>query len=98
MKAGTGPRRPPKTISYATQFKRDLRRARKRGWDLEKLWPIVRILSNAERLPVNARAHKLSGKERDLWDLHVGPDWILIYEICGDRLILRRTGTHSELF
>ena len=98
MRARTALKRLPKTISYTTRFERDLRRAQKRGWDLEKLWRVVRILSNAERLPPSARAHKLSGKERDLWDLHVGSDWLLIYENCGDRLILRRTGTHSDLF
>ena len=98
MKQQTAPSRPPKTISYVTRFERDLRRAGKRGWDPAKLWRVVRILSNAERLPANARAHKLGGKERDLWELHIEPDWLLIYEICGERLILRRTGTHSDLF
>lgn len=98
MKRHNAPSRPPKTVSYVTHFKRDLRRAQRRGWDLEKLWRMVRALSNAERLPPNARVHKLGGKERDLWELHIEPDWLLIYENCEERLILRRTGTHSDLF
>ena len=59
---------------------------------------MVKSLAAGERLLRAARPHKLAGKERDLWEAHVGSDWLLIYEVCDEQLILLRTGTHSDLF
>ena len=87
-----------KLISRTTRFDRDLRRLRKRGAKIEKLRALVESLASGERLSRAARPHKLTGMERNPWEAHVGPDWLLIYEICEDHLILRRTGTHSDLF
>ena len=87
-----------KKVSRVTRFDRDVRRLEKRGWDIGKLRRFVKILAAGERLPQPARPHRLVGKERDWWEAHVGPDWLLIYEISGERLILIRTGTHSDLF
>lgn len=87
-----------KKISRVTRFDRDVRRLEKRGWEIRKLRSLVKSLAAGERLPRGARPHKLAGQERDLWEAHVAPDWLLIYEISHERLILRRTGTHSDLF
>ena len=70
----------------------------KRGWDLDKAQAIVDALMLDHPLPANARPHKLSGKHENAWDAHIAPDWILVYEIDDNTLILRRTGSHADLF
>lgn len=85
-------------ISYTNRFLKDYRQIKKRGWDPQKLEACIDALAADQPLPGNARPHRLSGKFSDTWDAHVGPDWILIYEIRGRHLILRRTGTHADLF
>lgn len=92
------PVRQRKKVSRVTRFDRDVRRLAKRGRQIEKLRSLVKSLAAGERLPRAARPHKLAGQERELWEAHVAPDWLLIYEISDERLILRRTGTHSDLF
>lgn len=89
---------PQRKISRVTRFDRDVRRLRKRGWKIQKLRSLIRSLAAGERLPRAARPHKLAGRERDLWEAHVAPDWLLIYEISEERVLLLRTGTHSDLF
>ena len=81
-----------------SQFRKDYKRAVKRGWDTAKIGAIVDALATDKPLPPNARPHKLSGEYQDAWDVHIAPDWVLIYEINTDTLKLRRTGTHSDLF
>ena len=49
-------------------------------------------------MPPKARPHKLSGNFKESWDVHVAGDWMLIYEVSENLLILRRTGTHADLF
>lgn len=85
-------------ISYTNRFLKDYRQIKKRGWDLQKLEACIEALAADQPLPLNARPHRLSGKYADTWDAHVGPDWILMCEIRGQHLILRRTGTHADLF
>jgi len=89
---------PQRKISRVTRFDRDVRRLQRRGWKIQKLRSLVKSLAAGDRLPRAARPHKLAGQERDLWEAHVAPDWLLIYEISDERLILLRTGTHSDLF
>lgn len=40
------------------------------------------------------------GKDEKLFIEHIQPDWLLIYRINNDELILElfRTGSHSDLF
>ena len=85
-------------ISRLTRFDRDVRRLQKRGWKIQKLRSLVKSLAAGEPLPRATRPHKLAGQERDLWEAHVAPDWLLIYEISEERVLLLRTGTHSDLF
>lgn len=85
-------------ISYTSRFLKDYKQIKKRGWDLQKLEAYIEALVAEQPLPPNARLHRLSGKYANTWDAHIGPDWILIYEIRGQHLILRRTGTHADLF
>ena len=85
-------------VSYSNQFKKDHKRIKKRGLDEDKLKAFVCQLLNDEPLPESARPHKLGGEYGGMWDAHIAPDWILIYEIDDEHLILRRTGTHADLF
>ena len=85
-------------ISYTNRFLKDYKQIKKRGWDIQQLEAFIDMLATNQPLPPKARPHKLSGKYRHAWDAHVGPDWILIYELDNNHLILRRTGTHADLF
>lgn len=79
-------------------FKRDVKRAERRGKDLAKLRRLLSSLINQTSLPERYRDHPLKGKWAGCRDAHVEPDWLLIYQIDGDQLILLRTGTHADLF
>lgn len=85
-------------IRTTRNFDRDLEKARKRGKDLEKLWRAVETLAKGERLAPRHRPHKLSGDWADFWECHIEPDWLLIWCLAENALVLVRTGTHSDLF
>ena len=80
------------------RFERDLKRAIKRGKDLDKLWKIVELLLDNKPLKKRHRLHSLSGNYATAWECHIEPDWLLIWNQEDDQLVLSRTGTHSDLF
>jgi mRNA interferase YafQ len=80
------------------RFERDVKRARKRGKDMEKLKAILSLLIEEKPLPPRCRDHALKGEWTGYRDLHIEPDWLLLYAIEGGELRLARTGTHSDLF
>ncbi|MBQ2837062.1 MAG: type II toxin-antitoxin system YafQ family toxin [Peptococcaceae bacterium] len=83
-----------------TKFQKDLKRAKKRGYDLNLLKEVLQKLAAGEPLPVKNRDHALIGDYEGCRECHIAPDWLLIYEIVDETLILylTRTGTHSDLF
>ena len=85
-------------VEISKQFDRDLKKAKKRGANLDELWSIVAILARCDPLPARHRTHRLSGKWKRAWECHIRPDWLLVWHEIDDRLILVRTGTHSDLF
>lgn len=87
-------------IAYTSKFKRDVRSKRKQGADLGKLDAAILSLRRGEALPANMRDHALSGVYGGHRECHIEPDWLLIYRIDGDSLVLTaiRTGSHSDLF
>ena len=87
-----------RTPSYTTQFERDLRLMQRRGKDIEKLKQLSAALINEEPLAERHRDHALRGNFRNRRECHVEPDWLLIYKLNGDNIIVERTGTHSDLF
>ena len=87
-----------KNIFQTSQFKKDFKKVRSRGKDLEKLKILVRAISTGDPLESRDYDHPLSGKWTGSRDCHVEPDWVLIYRIDGDSLYLERTGSHSDLF
>ena len=87
-------------IVLSNRFKKDLQLASKRGYDLSLLDDIVSALAKAETLPAKNKDHSLTGDFSGFRECHIQPDWLLIYRIENDELILflSRTGTHSDLF
>ena len=88
------------TIRYETSFKKDFKRIVKRGYDIRLLEEVIEILASGNELPTKYKDHTLSGDYADCRECHITPDWLLIYQIAGNELILylTRTGTHSDLF
>jgi mRNA interferase YafQ len=80
------------------QFRRDVKRAEKRGKDMSKLKQVLLALLHGEALPERLRDHPLRGNWYGYRDLHIEPDWLLIYKVSGDELHLARTGSHADLF
>ena len=87
-----------KAIVQTGSFQKDMRRLVKRGKDLSKLYFVVEILALGDALPVKYTAHMLKGQRQQMWDCHIEPDWLLLYEVTDDEVRLIRTGTHSDLF
>ena len=80
------------------RFERDLKRVRKRGKDLDKLWGVVELLLSKQPLAPQRRQHRLAGDWSPCWEGHIEPDWLLVWDQEDDTLILVRTGTHADLF
>jgi len=87
-----------KNIFQTSQFKRDFKKIKSRGKDLDKLQSLVKAILKGDQLESRYHDHPLSGKWTGSRDCHVEPDWVLIYRIDGDSLYLERTGSHSDLF
>jgi mRNA interferase YafQ len=87
-----------KPLRVASAFRKDLKRARKRGLALSKLEAIVDCLRVDKALPPAAVAHPLKGEWKTYWDCHIEPDWLLIYKVTDQEVLLARTGTHADLF
>ena len=87
-------------VQFTAQFKKDLKLAKKQNKDLDKLFSVIEVLARGETLPPQYRDHDLSGNYKGTRECHVEPDWLLIYEIQDNVLVLMlyRLGTHSELF
>jgi mRNA interferase YafQ len=87
-------------IKFTSQFKKDLKLAKKQNRDLNKLFEVVNILADGGTLDAKYRDHDLSGNYKGTRECHIEPDWLLVYEIIDDVLVLMlyRLGTHSGLF
>ena len=87
-------------IRNTTQFKKDYKLAKRRDMNIALLKDIVTKLANGEPLDARHKDHPLSGDWIGYRECHIQPDWLLIYRIENDILVLTlsRTGTHSDLF
>jgi mRNA interferase YafQ len=85
-------------LQTTRRFERGLRRAIRRRKDPEKLWGIVENLLANQPLEPHNRLHRLIGNWSGCWECHIEPDWLLVWEYEEDLLILRETGTHSDIF
>lgn len=87
-------------IVPSNKFKKDLKLAVKRGYDIKLLENVVNRLANEEPLEPKYKDHTLSGDYSGFRECHITPDWLLVYQVLNDELVLflSRTGTHSDLF
>lgn len=87
-------------VIFTNQFKKDLKLAKKQGKTLSKLLTVIELLANGETLDMKYRDHALTGDYSGTRECHIEPDWLLVYEIRNNVLILvlYRLGSHSELF
>ena len=87
-------------IIPSNQFKKDLKLAQKRGYALDRLSYVVDRLASGETLDMRYKDHALTGIYKGCRECHITPDWLLIYQVKDEELllILIRTGTHSDLF
>lgn len=88
------------------RYEKDLKAVIKQGKNIKKLFLILNtLISGLEEeilyyklLPDKYKLHRLKGEFKDSWECHIEPDWLLIFQITKDSLILERTGSHSYLF
>ncbi len=85
-------------IRRTTQFKRDYKRMKRRGKDLEQLRTVIQKLAQGQPLEDRYRDHPLLGGYRGTRECHIEPDWLLVYEVTEEKLVLIRTGSHTDLF
>lgn len=86
-------------IRATSQYKKSLKKMIRRGKDIRKISAVVRMLAMGETLPPQYRDHALTGDLIGFRDCHIENDWVLIYKIQGNILILTlaATGTHLDL-
>ncbi|MGN0164095.1 MAG: type II toxin-antitoxin system YafQ family toxin [Candidatus Ornithomonoglobus sp.] len=87
-------------IVSSNRFKKDLKLAIRRGYNISLLQEVVDKLADGQTLDVKYKDHELAGGYNGFRECHITPDWLLIYQIKDNELVLflSRTGTHSELF
>ena len=88
------------TLETTSQFRRDFKRMAKRGMDMRLLEKVLNELLAGRKLPSRNRDHALTGAMAQYRECHILPDWLLVYRLERDRLVLvaQRTGSHADLF
>ena len=86
-------------IVISSKCRKDLKRARRRGLDMDAFFAVVEMLRRRETLPARYRDHALTADRAGLRDGHIRPDWVLIYQIRETELVLVlvETGSHADL-
>jgi len=88
-----------KILYPSTQYKKDLKKYRWQAKKMERLNEVLRMLENEEPLPIQLKAHMLSGQYKDCMECHIEGDFLLIwFDEENDIIELLRLGSHSELF
>jgi mRNA interferase YafQ len=87
-----------KILARTNQFRKDYKKAKRRRQDIPKLLEVVSRLASGEKLEPRYSDHTLGGDYSDCRECHIEPDWILIYRLYEDELVLVRTGSHADLF
>lgn len=87
-------------IKPSNRFKKDIRLSQKRGYSLHLITEVIEKLANGEKLADKYKDHALTGDYSGFRECHITPDWLLVYQVIENELILflSRTGTHSDLF
>ena len=88
-----------KTVVQTSQFKQDLKRVKNSGrYAIDDLLVVVDLLLRNQPLPEKYKDHYLTGNWKNHKECHIRPNWLLIYQSTVDKIVLTRTGSHSELF
>jgi mRNA interferase YafQ len=85
-------------IIQRRRFRDDLKRLKRRGRDIEELFAAVDLLLEFGRLPPNYQSHPLTCEWKSALECHIESDWLLIYAVTPEEVLLIRTGTHADLF
>ena len=87
-------------LRFTNKIQRNIKLMKKRGKDLDKLTVVLKLLQNDEELPSKYKDHALTGNYIGCRECHIEPDWLLVYELINEELIilLLTTGSHSDLF
>lgn len=87
-------------VVWTSRFKKDYKLAVKRRLNIKLLDDTIRMLASGKALPEEYNDHQLTGNLKNYRECHIQPDWLLMYRIEKDILVLslQRTGTHSDLF
>jgi len=87
-------------VKYPSQFRKDLKLVKKRNLDLELLYKVMDIIESNKEIPSKYKDHSLLGKWKPYREVHILPDWLLIYKIdhTKQEILYARTGSHSDLF
>ena len=88
------------SVDTTKRFDKDLKLCLKRGLDIQLIYDAIALLRTTGSLPAQYRPHKLSGNMDGIWECHLKPDWLLIWEQNDTelKLLFTGTGTHSDLF
>ena len=78
------------------QFRKDVRKLKKQGKDLQKLSVVMQMIEERKKLPPKHKNHHFLGAH-NIWDCHIEGDWILLYKLVENEVIFIRTGSHSEV-
>ena len=87
-----------KNLIRTSSFRRDLRRAARRGKDIRKIEEITDRLAANEPLDERHRRHRLVGDWHPFWECHIEPNWLLVWDEDETTITLMHTGTHSDIF
>ena len=87
-------------LRFTNKIQRNIKLMKKRGKDLEKLKTVLNLLQRGIALPAKYKDHALTGNYIGCRECHIEPDWLLVYEIINEELIilLLTTGSHSDFF
>ena len=88
------------SIDFTNRFKKSLRKGVKRGLDPSLIEKAVDELAREGKLPASYKPHKLHGNLEGIWECHISPDWLMLWDQDDEKLtlLLLDTGPHSDLF
>jgi len=87
-----------KDIVYSNKALKELKKLLKRNINKDNLMYVIELIANDKELPARCNPHKLSGNYSGLWECHLEPDLLVIYEYVGNELVIIRLGSHADLF
>ncbi len=85
-------------VRQTKRFRSDLKKMKRRGKDLDKLFRAAELIISGKVLPPRFKAHRLSGPWNQVWECHLEADWLLVYNVNKSEVCFIRTGTHADLF